>query len=133
MHVTFDNPQGVPAPVGAYSHVARVEIGDTVFLYLSGQIAQDDEGNVVGVGDLHAQAVCVHDTIKTILATHGATMADVIKINTYITDMSQLATIRSLRTTYFTAPYPTSTLVEVSQLVHPDWLIEMEVVAVISK
>jgi 2-iminobutanoate/2-iminopropanoate deaminase len=133
MHVAFDNPQGVPAPVGAYSHVARVEVGDAVFIYLSGQVAQDHEGNVIGVGDMYAQAVCVHDTIKAILEAHGATMANVIKISTFVTDMSQLASIRGLRTTYFTAPYPASTLVAVSALVHPDWLIEMEAVAVIQK
>ncbi len=133
MNVTFDNPQDVPAPVGAYSHVARVEVGDAVFLYLSGQVAQDHEGNVVGVGDMYAQAVCVHDTIQAILGVHGATMSDVIKISTFVTDMSQLASIRGLRTTYFTAPYPASTLVAVSALVHPDWLIEMEAVAVVQK
>lgn len=133
MQLTFDNPATVPAPVGSYSHVARVEVGDAIFLYLSGQVAQDHEGNVVGVGDLYAQAVCIHDTIKSILESQGATMADVIKITTFITDMSHLASIRALRTAYFNAPYPASTLVEVSRLVHPDWLLEIEAVAVIAK
>jgi 2-iminobutanoate/2-iminopropanoate deaminase len=82
---------------------------------------------------MYAQAVCVHDNIKSILEAHGATMSDVIKISTFVTDMSQLASIRGLRTTYFSAPYPASTLVAVSALVHPDWLIEMEAVAVVQK
>lgn len=133
MQVTFDNPSTVPAPVGTYSHVARVEVGDAIFLYLSGQVAQDHDGNVVGVGDMHAQAVCVYDTIKAILEAHGATLANIIKIVNYVTDVSQLASIRTLRATYFNAPYPVSTLIEVSRLAHPDWLIEIEVVAVIQK
>jgi len=131
MQVTFDNPKGVPAPVGTYSHVARVEVGDAVFLYLSGQVAQDNEGNVVGVGDMVAQATVVYENIKAILEAHGASTANVIKMTSFVTDMSQLASIRSLRTTYFSAPYPASTLVAVSQLAHPDWLLEIEVVAVI--
>jgi 2-iminobutanoate/2-iminopropanoate deaminase len=131
MQVTFDNPATIPAPVGTYSHVARVEIGDAVFLYLSGQVAQDHEGNVVGVGDMVAQATVVYENIKALLEAHGASTANVIKMTTFVTDMSQLASIRSLRTTYFSAPYPASTLVSVSQLAHPDWLLEIEVVAVI--
>lgn len=133
MQVTFDNPSTVPAPVGTYSHIARVEVGDAVFLYLSGQVAQDHDGNVVGVGDMHTQAVRVYETIKAILEAHGATMANIIKIVNYVTDVSQLASIRALRATYFNAPYPVSTLIEVSRLAHPDWLIEIEVVAVIQK
>ncbi len=133
MQVTFDNPETVPPPVGTYSHVARVEVGDAVFLYLSGQVAQDSDGNVVGVGDMHSQAVAVYNNIRAILEVHGATTADVIKMNTYVTDMNQLGPIRSLRATYFKAPYPASTLVAVSQLAHPDWLLEIEVVAVIQK
>jgi enamine deaminase RidA (YjgF/YER057c/UK114 family) len=131
MQVTFDNPGGVPAPAGSYSHVARVQVGDAIFLYLSGQIAQDGEGNIVGGADMGAQAAYIHENIRTILAAHGATMADVIKMSTYVTDMGQVGPIRDLRARYFSEPFPTSTLVEVSRLAREGWLVEIEVVAAI--
>jgi enamine deaminase RidA (YjgF/YER057c/UK114 family) len=131
MQIRLENPPGVPAPAGSYSHVARVEVGNAVFLYLSGQVAQDHGGNVVGAGDMGAQAAFIHENIQAILAAHGATMSNVIKMNTYVTDMKQVGTIRAQRSAYFSAPFPTSTLVEVSALAHPDWLVEIEVTAVI--
>jgi 2-iminobutanoate/2-iminopropanoate deaminase len=133
MKVTFDNPVGVSAPVGKYSHVARVEVGDAVFLYVSGQVAQDNDGNLVGEGDMYAQGVFVHESIKAILEAHGATMADVIKLNAFITDMAQVEPIRTLRSTYFNDPYPASTLVEVSRLAKEGWMVEIEAIAVIQK
>ncbi len=127
----FDDPATVPAPAGPYSHVARVELGDKVMLFLSGQIALDADGRLVGEGDMTAQSECVMETVAAILTAHGATLADVVNIRTYLADMDQRRAYGAVRTRYFTGTPPTSTTVEVSRLFFPGALLEVEVTAVV--
>src|SRR5580704_11664409 len=110
--VIFNNPTTVPAPFGQYSHVARVELGDRIFLQLSGQAAIDADGNVIG-NDMATQAEYIMDRITAILAAHGATLADVVNIRTYVTDMSQLPEFGKVRAARFPGTPPTITTVEV--------------------
>jgi 2-iminobutanoate/2-iminopropanoate deaminase len=70
--VIFDNPATVPTPAGGYSHVARFELGDRTLLQLSGQVAIDADGKIVGGDDMAAQADFIMDNITAILAAHGA-------------------------------------------------------------
>ena len=126
--VIFDNPKTVPAPFGQYSHVARVELGDRIFLQLSGQVAIDADGKVIG-NDVAAQAEYIMDRITAILAAHGATLADVVNVRTYLTDMSQLPEYGKVRAARFQTP-PTITTVEVSRLFVPRALLEVEVLAI---
>ena len=131
--VIFDNPATVPAPAGQYSHVALAELGDQVILQLSGQAAIDTEGKVVGGNDMTAQADYIMDNITAILAAHGATLADVLNIRAYVTDMSRLSEYGKVRTARFTGTPPTVTTVEVSRLFVPGALIEVEITAVTSR
>jgi 2-iminobutanoate/2-iminopropanoate deaminase len=131
--VMFDNPATVPAPAGQYSHVALAELGDQVILQLSGQAAIDAEGKVVGGNDMTAQADYIMDNITAILAAHGATLADVLNIRAYVTDMSRLSEYGKVRTARFTGTPPTVTTVEVSRLFVPGALIEVEIMAVTSR
>jgi 2-iminobutanoate/2-iminopropanoate deaminase len=131
--VIFDNPATVPAPAGQYSHVALAELGDQVILQLSGQAAIDAEGKVVGGDDMTAQADYIMDNITAILAAHGATLADVLNIRAYVTDMSRLSEYGKVRTARFTGTPPTVTTVEVSRLFVPGALIEVEITAVTSR
>jgi len=131
--VIFDNPATVPAPAGQYSHVALAELGDQVILQLSGQAAIDAEGKVVGGDDMTAQADYIMDNITAILAAHGATLADVLNIRAYVTDMSRLSEYGKVRTARFTGTPPTVTTVEVSRLFVPGALIEVEIMAVTSR
>jgi enamine deaminase RidA (YjgF/YER057c/UK114 family) len=131
--VIFDNPATVPAPAGQYSHVALAELGDQVILQLSGQAAIDAEGKVVGGNDMTAQADYIMDNITAILAAHGATLADVLNIRAYVTDMSRLSEYGKVRTARFTGTPPTVTTVEVSRLFVPGALIEVEITAVTSR
>ena len=131
--VMFDNPATVPAPAGQYSHVALAELGDQVILQLSGQAAIDAEGKVVGGNDMTAQAEYIMDNITAILAAHGATLADVLNIRAYVTDMSRLSEYGKVRTARFTGTPPTVTTVEVSRLFVPGALIEVEIMAVTSR
>jgi 2-iminobutanoate/2-iminopropanoate deaminase len=127
--VIFDNPATVPAPFGQYSHVARVEVGDRTFLQLSGQVAIDADGEVVG-NDMATQADYIMDRITAILAAQGATLADVVNVRTYVTDMGQLPEYGKVRAARFRGTPPTITTVEVSRLFVPGALLEVEVLAI---
>ena len=127
--VIFDNPTTVPAPAGQYSHLARVELGGKTFLQLSGEVAVDADRNIVG-NDMTTQANFILDNIAAILSAHGATLADVVIIRTYLTDMSQLPDYGKVRAARFTETPPTITTVEVSGLWFPGALLEVEVLAI---
>jgi enamine deaminase RidA (YjgF/YER057c/UK114 family) len=133
MRITLDDPDSVAAPVGPYSHVARVESGHGVLLLLSGQIAVDDDGRLVGDGSMTDQAQRIFEIIEGILTAHDATFGDVVNIRTYLTDIGLLPEYAAVRRTWFPGPPPTSTTVEVSRLFRPGALLEVEVVAAIGR
>ena len=82
MRATRSNPDTVATPMGTYSQAVRVETGDAVWIHVSGQIAIDREGSLVGPGDLRAQTRQVFENLKAILEANGATFADAVKIGT---------------------------------------------------
>jgi reactive intermediate/imine deaminase len=131
MRATRSNPDTVAAPVGTYSQAVRVETGDAVWIHVSGQIAIDLEGDLVGPGDLRAQTRQVFENLRAILEAHGATFADVVKIGTYLTTLDDLAGMREVRSEYLTSEPPASTAVQVMALVVLDALIEIDLVAVV--
>src|SRR5215831_3071726 len=119
------------APQG-YSHVVEVRGGRT--LYIAGQVALDKDGNLVGRGDFTAQVKQVFENLKARLAEGGASFKEVVKLNYYLTDASDLPALRETRNNYInTETPPASTLVVVKQLVREDYLIEVEAVAVVSE
>jgi enamine deaminase RidA (YjgF/YER057c/UK114 family) len=126
--VRYLNPQTLSAPTG-YSHVAEVSGGRTV--YIAGQVSFDKSGNVVGKGDFAAQTLQVFENLKLALAAVGATFDNVVKVTTYVTDMSHLQTLRETRSRFYGKNAPASTLVEIGKLAHPDLMIEIEAIAVI--
>jgi 2-iminobutanoate/2-iminopropanoate deaminase len=133
MPITRKNtqPEGLAAPSRGghtlYSHVVSVEGKRMIFV--AGQLARDKAGNVVGKGDMRAQIRQVGENIKTALAAAGATLGDIVKTNTYVTDMDEYFRHVDVRMEYFGPGMPTSTTVEVRRLAHPDFLVEIEVVA----
>jgi len=130
MRLTLDNPATVPAPPNpAYSHTAYVTQGP--MLYVSGQIALDENGKVDAPGDMTRQSEVVFSLLERILAAHGAGFADVVGIRTYLTDMDLRGEYGAVRMRHFTGAPPTSTTVEVPRLFHPDALIEVEIVAAV--
>jgi 2-iminobutanoate/2-iminopropanoate deaminase len=131
MRKTFDNPSTVPAPAGGYSHLARLELGGGALLVVSGQVATGADGELVGEGDMAAQCERVFQSLGAILAAQGATFADVINIRTYVTDMDLIREYALVRRRYLTGDPPTSTTVEVSRLVVPGALVEVEVMAAV--
>jgi reactive intermediate/imine deaminase len=122
------NPQGLSTPTG-YSHIVSARGGRTV--YIAGQVALDAQGRIVGAGDLAAQTRQVFANLDVALKAAGATFANVVKTNYYMRDASQVAVVREIRSKFFTKELPASTLVEVPRLANPDFLIEIEVIAVV--
>lgn len=122
------NPE-VLSKSNSYSHV--VVVGNTI--YISGQVAADATNAVVGKGDLRAQVTKVYENLKICLAAAGATFDDVVKMNTYVVNYKpeDVAVIREVRKNYLSKESPpASTLVGVQALVNPDFLVEIEAVAV---
>ena len=128
--VTRINPPTLSKPTG-YSHIVEVT-GPAKTIYISGQIAFDKDGNVVGAGDMKAQAEQVFRNLQLALEAAGAKFSDVVKMNSYITDMSKVQAVRDVRTRYFGDTTPASTFVEVKGLIRPELMLEIEVIAVIS-
>jgi reactive intermediate/imine deaminase len=128
MDVRYTNPPSLSAPTG-YTHVVEVFRGKMV--YIAGQVAFDQSGNVVGDGDFKAQTRQVLENLKAALRAAGATFENVVKVNTYVTDMSQIQTLRELRAEYFGSQPPASTLVQVVRLARPELMIEIEAVAAV--
>ena len=120
------NPPTLSTPTG-YTHVVAPLRGRLVFI--AGQVAADKTGAVVGKGDFKAQTKQVFENLQAALEAAGGTMADIAKINVYVTDTSQLAAMREVRQQYFTANLPASTLVQVVRLAREEYLIEIEAIA----
>src|SRR3954453_15516843 len=124
------NPPALSAPTG-YTHIVEVS-GPAKTIYISGQIAYDKDGNVVGAGDMKAQAEQVFKNLEIALTAAGAKFSDVVKMNTYITDMDKAPAVREVRARYFGAATPASTFVKVAGLVRSELLLEIEVIAVVA-
>jgi 2-iminobutanoate/2-iminopropanoate deaminase len=119
--------EGLPEPFSHYTDAVRA--GN--LLFVSGCVALDGAGRLVGEGDVVAQARQVFENIGLCLAAAGASFADVVKVTTFLTDISDRGRINPVRQEFFGDARPASTLVEVSALVLPEFLIEVEAVAVI--
>jgi 2-iminobutanoate/2-iminopropanoate deaminase len=124
------NPPTLSTPTG-YTHVVEVT-GPAKTVYIAGQIAFDKEGKVVGAGDMAAQAEQVFKNLQAALEAAGAKFSDVVKMNTYVTDMSKAPAVREVRARYFGQTAPASTLVQVPALARPELMLEIEVIAVVA-
>src|SRR5215207_2171993 len=126
----FVNPETMHHPAG-YTHVVEVTAGRPV--YIAGQVALDRTGALVGADDIRAQTRQVFDNLRAALEAIGAGFEQVVKLNLYLVDATQLPVIREIRDQYVnTRQPPASTAVEVRRLFRDDALIEVEAVAVIA-
>ncbi len=127
MTVALLNPKTIHHPNG-YSHVAEISRGKLVFI--SGQVALDSQGNLVGKDDYAAQTRQVFENLKAAVEAAGGTLKDIVKLNYYCVDLSRLPEIRAVRDSFLDKErLPVSTAVEVRRLFRPDILIEVEAVA----
>jgi enamine deaminase RidA (YjgF/YER057c/UK114 family) len=124
------NPPELGSPPG-YSQV--VEVSANRIIFIAGQTALDRDGNVIGKGDFAAQATQVFVNLTHALQASGCTAANLVKLTVFLTDMSNLAAYRETRNRFFASVTPPAapavTLVEVSKLYGPDFLIEIEAIA----
>jgi reactive intermediate/imine deaminase len=126
----ISNPSSVAPPLKPYySNAVRVSSGP--LLFIAGQAALDKAGNVVGDGDLRAQAVQVLENIRAILVANDADMEDIVQVTVYVTDMRAFHDIADIRTKYFPKDGPTSVIVEVSKLALPGLQIEISAIAAV--
>jgi enamine deaminase RidA (YjgF/YER057c/UK114 family) len=112
-----------------YSQVVEVT-GSGRLIFVAGQVARDASGNNVGVGDMRAQIEQVGNNIKDALEAVGATLGDVVRTTTYVTDIDEYFRHADMRLRYFGSAIPTSTTVEVRRLASPEHLVEIEAFAV---
>jgi reactive intermediate/imine deaminase len=124
----FLSPGSLPPPFG-YSHVVEAQPGRIIFI--SGQVPLDKEGKLVGEGDFAAQVRQVFANLSAALEAAGAAWDDVVRLNFFVTDITQVAALREIRDQHVnTAQPPASTLVEVSALFRPEVMFEADAVAV---
>ena len=116
-------------PVATYKMATRQEGGQ--LLYISGQVARDTDGNVVGKGDMRTQARQVFQNLRQVLQAAGGDFKDLMKITTYITNIEDFPAVVEVRSAVFQGELPASTLIVVKSLFNPDFLIEVEGVAAI--
>ncbi|MCX4536871.1 RidA family protein [Streptomyces sp. NBC_01669] len=125
-HITA--PEGVTPGVG-YTHVVT---GSGRLVAVSGQVALDANGHVVGAGDAAAQARQVFENLRRCLAAAGASFDDVVKLTYYVTDIAHLPAVRTVRDTYIDSErLPASSAVQVAALFRPELLLEIEAFALV--
>jgi 2-iminobutanoate/2-iminopropanoate deaminase len=117
-----------PDPYEQFLIAQAYRVGNLIFV--SGQAATTPQGDVVA-GGFDAQAQAAFDNLRRVLEAGGSSLAQIIKVNIYLTDMANFPKIIELRRRYFTAPYPADTIVEVSALALPELVIEIEAVALV--
>lgn len=133
MKYEFLNPPQL-CPTFGWTHVVSATGGKTI--HISGQVGINEQGEIVGRGDLKTQTEQAFHNIELALAAAGATFRDVVKTSLFVVGLKpeHVPIIREVRSRYVSAEHPpASTLVGVSALVGPDWLIEIEAVAVVAE
>ena len=105
--------------------------GPGKMIYVAGQLARDADGNIVGPGDMRAQMEQTFKNLDACLKAAGATWADVVKTNTFVTDYEEFSKCRDVRMRYFGVASPTSTTIQISRLAQPEAMVEIELIAVV--
>ena len=124
----YMNPDGIANP-SASGFSAVVKAGNTV--YIAGMVAQDVDGNVVGAGDAEAQTRQIWRNIAVAVQAAGGKLSDIVKTTTYVTGIEHGPAVRAVRGELFPSNPPTSTLLVVSELANPAYVVEIESIAVI--
>jgi enamine deaminase RidA (YjgF/YER057c/UK114 family) len=133
--VKYKNPSNLPKPLGAYSHIARAKASE--LLFIAGQLAVNEAGELVGKGDFAAQMRQVFDNLGRALGSEGLGFASVTKFTTYLVHSQDIESFMAVRKELFTTiypggQYPPNTLLMVDRLVGEQFLIEVEVIAALA-
>jgi 2-iminobutanoate/2-iminopropanoate deaminase len=117
-------------PSGVFSHATAIEATGR-FVFISGMTARRADGSIAGIGDITEQTRQVCENIKAAVEAAGGTMDDICRVDVYVRNMERFDAIHKVRANYFKPPLPASTMVEVSKMTSPDYLIEISAIAVL--
>ncbi len=118
-------------PSGVFSQATAVEAKGRL-VFVSGMTARRPDGTIAGVGDIAAQTRQVCENIKAAVEAAGGTLDDVCRVDVYVRNMEHFDAIHKVRREYFKPPLPASTMVEVTKMTSPDYLIEINAIAVVA-
>ena len=124
------NPESLKFPTNAYSQGIVIPLGNVDLMFVTGQVAQDKEGNVIEPNNAKVQTEVVFSRIESILAEHGMGLNNVVKAQIFLTNMEDKQTVTEIRNTIFKDIRPVSTLVGVTGLAKVGCCVEIEVTAV---
>lgn len=118
-------------PSGHFSQAVAADARGRL-VFISGMTSKRADGSIAGVGDIEAQTRQMCENVKAAVEAAGGTMADICRVDVYVKSMADFAVIHQVRRQYFPDPPPASTMVQVSGFTHPDYLIEMNAIAVVA-
>ena len=122
--------QKLRSPSGHFSQAIEVEARGRI-VFLSGMTARRADGTIAGVGDIEAQTRQVCENLKSAVEEAGGNLDQICRVDVYVRNMEHFDAIHKVRREYFKPPAPASTMVEVTKMVHPDYLIEINAIAVL--
>lgn len=117
-------------PNGHFSQATTIEATGK-FVFVSGMTARRPDGTIAGIGDIEAQTRQVIENIKSAMEEAGGTLDDICRVDVYIRNMEHFDIIHKVRREYFKPPLPASTMVEITKMTSPDYLIEINAIAVL--
>lgn len=134
MSLRYSNPPGLSAPIGLYSHTARLERGEHELVFVAGQLSVDAQGSSVGEGDFPAQMRQVFANVGAALAAEGLGFVDIAQMTTYLRGEDLIEEFYRVREGLFQelyprGSYPPNTLLVIGRLVRPEFLIEVQCIA----
>jgi reactive intermediate/imine deaminase len=122
--------QKIRQPIGHFSHAVSVPASGRL-VFISGMTARRADGTIAGIGDITAQTTQVCDNLQAAVEEAGGTLNDICRVDVYVRNIEHFEKIHAVRKKYFTGVAPASTMVEVTKMVSPDYLIEINAIAVI--
>src|SRR3954468_2527605 len=120
----------LPAPSGHFAQAIEVEAKGRL-VFISGMVAKAADGKVVGAGDIAVQTRQVCENVKAAVEAAGGTMDDICRVDVYVRNMEHFDRIHKVRREYFKSPPPASTMVEITKMTSPEYLIEINAIAVV--
>jgi 2-iminobutanoate/2-iminopropanoate deaminase len=119
-------------PSGVFSHATVIEANGRL-VFISGMTARKADGTIAGIGDITQQTRQVCENVKSAVEAAGGTMDDICRVDVYVRNMEHFKEIHAVRQQYFKPPLPASTMVEITKMTSPDYLIEINAIAVIAE
>jgi 2-iminobutanoate/2-iminopropanoate deaminase len=120
----------LPTPSGHFSHATTIAAKGTI-VFVSGMVAKRPDGSIAGIGDISAQTRQVCENLKAAMEAAGGTLDDICRVDVYVRNMEHFPLIHEVRRQYFKEPLPASTMVEVTKMTSPEYLIEINAIAVV--